>query len=41
MLPSAINFLDPYLCDAAAFLLGAGLAEWLFANDFRACVNFL
>jgi hypothetical protein len=41
MLPSATNFLNPCLCDSAAFLRGAGVAEWLFANDFRACVNSL
>jgi hypothetical protein len=41
MLPNATNFLNPYLCDAAAFLRGAGVAEWLFSNDFRTCVNFL
>jgi hypothetical protein len=41
MLPSATNFLNPCLCDSAAFLHGAGVAEWLFANDFRAGMNFL
>jgi hypothetical protein len=40
MLPNATNFLNPCLCESAAFLRGAGVAEWLFANDFRACVNF-